>query len=104
MDRPRLQSLGQDAPPPPLPPFSSPLPPPPGRLEMLTVDGAAAAFACRSAAQHLSASCHFRMNDSAPYSTRRNHVPASVHPFATLRTSFQTLTYRIIQSFSCPSE
>ena len=35
----------------------------PGRLEMPTVDGAATAFACRSAALHLSVSCHFGMND-----------------------------------------
>ena len=54
----------------------SPFPPPPGRLEMPTVDGAAAAFACRSAALHLCVSCHFRMNDSAPSYTRRNHLPA----------------------------
>ena len=63
MARPRLQSLGQNAPP------SPQRPPPPGRLEIPTVDGAAEAFAHRSAALHLSASCHFRMNNSAPSST-----------------------------------
>ena len=59
------------------PPFAlPPFPPPPSRFEMPTVDAAAAAFACCSAALHLSASCHFRMNDFAPSSTRRNHLPA----------------------------
>ena len=49
MARPRLQFLGQDAPltsPTPSPRF--PLPPLPGRLEIPTVDGAAAAFSRRS--------------------------------------------------------
>ena len=69
MAGPRLQSLGQDAPPPPLPPT-------PGRLEMPTVDGAAAAFVRRSAALRLSVSCQFRMNNSAPSSTLQNHWPA----------------------------
>ena len=64
MARPTLQSLGQDA------------LPPPGRLEMPTVDGAAASFARRSAALRLSVSCHFRMNNSAPSYTHRKHLPA----------------------------
>ena len=74
-------------------PPPSPRPPPPGRLEMITVDAAAAACACRSAALHLSASCHFRIYDSAPSSTRQNICRPSVHYFATLRTSFQRPTY-----------
>ena len=68
MTRTRLQSLGQGA---PLPPFSPPpLPPPsPRRVEMPTVGGVAAAFACRFAALQLSASYHFRMNAFTPSST-----------------------------------
>ena len=106
MARPMLQSLGQDAPPSPL--HSNPLRSPPDRLEMPTVDGAAAAFACRSAALHLSAACHFRMNGSAPSSTRRNKLPAF---FANFRHSSNFTqkadisSFRCsIQSFSCPPE
>ena len=67
MARPRPHSLGQNAPPPPspspLPPSLLPCLPSPDRLEMPTVDGAAAAFAWRSAAMNLSVPYHFRMNN-----------------------------------------
>ena len=103
MARPRLQSLGQDA-----LPFSPSPPrlPPSGRVEMPTVDGAAAAFACRSAPLHLSGACHFRMNDSAPSSTRRNHLPAFCasfrHPsYFTPKADIPSFRCTI-QSFSCP--
>ena len=49
--RPRLHFLGQNTPPSPRSPLTHP--PPRGRLEMPTVDGAAAAFACRSAVLQL---------------------------------------------------
>ena len=64
---PDFKFLGHDAPPSPSP----------GRIDMPTADGAAAAFARRSAALRLSFSCEVRMNNSAPSSTRRNHLPAS---------------------------
>ena len=79
---------------PSLPSSSTPPPPsPPGRLGMLTVDGAAAAFACRSAALRLPASCYFRIKNSAASSTRRTICRPSEKPFATLRISFRRPTY-----------
>ena len=52
-----------------------PLLAPHGRLEMPTADGAAAVFARHPAALRLSVSCQLRMNNLAPSSTRRNHLP-----------------------------
>ena len=43
------------------PPPARPRLPSSGRLDMPTVDGTAAAFACRSATLHLSVSCRFRV-------------------------------------------
>ena len=49
----------------------------PDRLEMPMVDGDAGAFARRSAVLRLSVSSYqFHMNNSAPSSTRRHHLPA----------------------------
>ena len=83
-----------------------PPPPPPGRLEMPTVDAAGAAFVCRSAALHISASCHFRMNYSAPSSTRRNYLPAFCafvrHPSNFIPKTGISSFRCIIQSFPCP--
>ena len=67
----------------------SPSPPSPHRVKMPTVGGAAAPFACRSAALQISTSCHIHMNASAPSSTRWKHLPAFCAAFATLRTSCQ---------------
>ena len=74
---------------PSVPPSSphSPRPPLPGRLEKPTADDAAAAFSCRSAALNLSAACHFRINNSAPCSTRHNHLPAFCAEYITLSAS-----------------
>ena len=58
---------------------------------------------CRSAALHLSASCQFRMNASAPSSTVETICRPSVHYFATLRTSFQRPTYPPSGAPSSPS-
>ena len=68
----------------PTPTRARPFPPPPrcpplpGRLALPTVDGGAAAFACRSAsaALQLPASCNLRMNESVPSTTRPSHLPA----------------------------
>ena len=73
MTRPRLQSiLGRT---PPLPPTPAP-----------RRDG----WRCRGLRVSLysSASCNFRMNASAPSSTGRNHLPASL--VCTLSTRLQT--------------
>ena len=59
MAKPRLQSLGHDAPPSPPPPA----PASPGRLEMPTVDGAGAAFARRFASLHLVFMCETKTED-----------------------------------------
>ena len=102
MARPKLQSLWQNAPPP------LPRQPPPRRLEMPTVGGAAAAFACRSAALRLSAPCNFCMNNSALSSTRRNHLPTFCATFrhpSNFTPKTDISPFRCTnQSFSCPYE
>ena len=78
------------------------------KKEMPMVDSTAAAFACRSEAFQLSASCHFRINESAPSSTRRNQLPVFCAAFRNPSYASQHAgisSFRCtIQSFSCPPE
>ena len=95
---PKLQGM---TPPPPTPP-------PPDRLEMPTMDSAAAAFACRPAALCLSMSCKFRISNSAPllYQSKPPtgfwasfRYPSNIIP----KTDKSSFRYTI-QSISCPPE